>query len=344
MGLCKCPKKKVTNQFCFEHRVNVCEHCMVTNHPKCVVQSYIQWLQDSDFSPVCEICHHDLSLDECVRLVCYHVFHWSCLNHHSSSLPPNTAPAGYACPTCKAAIFPSSNLVSPIADKLMAKLLQVNWARAGIGLPLLEETLPVSSRSAPDGSNEESFTGVPERNDQSVSVTNALDSAPRVKDAGTPKKVASNASTSTAVNLNWSSQQSKAALTYPVSNVGYTPSLFSDVFSPKRCYDAREVNDGNLSFDHDDNKYRRRSATEWFSRWFKSMVPGSVIGGRRRLEGGSHRHLKRYVIMAILVVFALLTLIIIMNRYGRATADDDPFLDPMANPNIRVIDSNAKEN
>lgn len=34
MGLCKCPKRRVTNQFCFEHRVNVCEHCMVTNHPK----------------------------------------------------------------------------------------------------------------------------------------------------------------------------------------------------------------------------------------------------------------------------------------------------------------------
>ena len=34
MGLCKCPKRKVTNQFCFEHRVNVCEHCIVQNHPK----------------------------------------------------------------------------------------------------------------------------------------------------------------------------------------------------------------------------------------------------------------------------------------------------------------------
>ena len=33
MGLCKCPKRRVTNQFCFEHRVNVCEHCMVQKHP-----------------------------------------------------------------------------------------------------------------------------------------------------------------------------------------------------------------------------------------------------------------------------------------------------------------------
>ena len=34
MGLCKCPKKKVTNQFCFEHRVNVCEHCLVSGHSR----------------------------------------------------------------------------------------------------------------------------------------------------------------------------------------------------------------------------------------------------------------------------------------------------------------------
>lgn len=34
MGLCKCPKRQVTTQFCFEHRVNVCENCMVVNHTK----------------------------------------------------------------------------------------------------------------------------------------------------------------------------------------------------------------------------------------------------------------------------------------------------------------------
>lgn len=34
MGLCKCPKRQVTTQFCFEHRVNVCENCMVVNHAK----------------------------------------------------------------------------------------------------------------------------------------------------------------------------------------------------------------------------------------------------------------------------------------------------------------------
>jgi len=139
MGLCKCPKRRVTNQFCFEHRVNVCEHCMVTNHQKCIIQSYLQWLQDSDYSPICELCMKELQTEDCIRLTCYHVFHWACLDHNSRQLPPTTAPAGYRCPSCRISLFPPSNLVSPVADVLREKLAGVNWARAGLGLPLLSE-------------------------------------------------------------------------------------------------------------------------------------------------------------------------------------------------------------
>eukprot|EP00051_Salpingoeca_urceolata_P011445 m.141650 g.141650 ORF g.141650 m.141650 type:complete len:64 (+) comp17124_c0_seq2:192-383(+) len=31
MGLCKC--RVVTTLFCFQHRVNVCENCLVSEHP-----------------------------------------------------------------------------------------------------------------------------------------------------------------------------------------------------------------------------------------------------------------------------------------------------------------------
>ncbi|XP_053908435.1 zinc finger protein-like 1 [Cuculus canorus] len=71
MGLCKCPKRKVTNLFCFEHRVNVCESCLVSGHQKCIVQSYLQWLQDSDYSPDCPLCRCPLAARDTVRLVCY---------------------------------------------------------------------------------------------------------------------------------------------------------------------------------------------------------------------------------------------------------------------------------
>lgn len=179
MGLCKCPKRRVTNQFCFEHRVNVCEHCMVTNHPKvmsyrdsvvravveylypghfhkitcnpymyvihdryipilqCIVQSYLLWLHDHDYNPICTLCSNKLSDGDCVRLTCYHMYHWVCLDRYARDLPATTAPAGYTCPACQTCIFPQAKLVSPVADVLREKLATVNWARAGLGLPLV---------------------------------------------------------------------------------------------------------------------------------------------------------------------------------------------------------------
>ena len=65
------------------------------------------------------------------------MFHFACLNQYAQKLPANTAPAGYTCPTCNAGIFPPSNLASPVADVLREILSKVNWARAGLGLPLV---------------------------------------------------------------------------------------------------------------------------------------------------------------------------------------------------------------
>ncbi|XP_055678689.1 zinc finger protein-like 1 homolog [Lutzomyia longipalpis] len=139
MGLCKCPKRLVTNLFCFEHRVNVCENCIVTSHPKCIVQSYLQWLKDSDYNSSCALCGENLDTDECIRLICFHVFHWKCINSRQESLPSNTAPGGHSCPTCAEKIFPPAHLVSPVADVLRSRLSQVNWGRNELGLPLLAE-------------------------------------------------------------------------------------------------------------------------------------------------------------------------------------------------------------
>lgn len=65
------------------------------------------------------------------------MFHWACLDRFSRQLPATTAPAGYTCPSCRTCLFPASNLVSPVADVLREKLAGVNWARAGLGLPLV---------------------------------------------------------------------------------------------------------------------------------------------------------------------------------------------------------------
>ena len=136
MGLCKCPQRKVSTLFCFKHHVNVCEYCLVSEHPQCIVRSYVSWLQDNDYNPNCALCQRSLSeiSEETIRLICYDLFHWSCLNEYFRSFPNHTAPDGYTCPTCHTCIFPPPNLVSPVADHVRAKLTTVNWANR---LPVL---------------------------------------------------------------------------------------------------------------------------------------------------------------------------------------------------------------
>ena len=46
--------------------------------------------------------------------------------------------------------------------------------------------------------------------------------------------------------------------------------------------------------------------------------------------------MKRCAVILLLVVIAFMTLVVIFTRVGRSSANKDPFLDPLANPNIHV--------
>ncbi|KAI8811699.1 hypothetical protein BJ742DRAFT_126977 [Cladochytrium replicatum] len=127
MGLCKC--RQVTNLFCFEHRKNVCEKCILSDHPRCIVRSYLQWLQDSDYDPICGICLRQLDQGELVRLCCLDLFHIECVNERCSTLPEHTAPAGYGCPTCNLAIMPTENARSSIAELVRLTFRDAKWAQ-----------------------------------------------------------------------------------------------------------------------------------------------------------------------------------------------------------------------
>ncbi|XP_046686399.1 zinc finger protein-like 1 homolog isoform X2 [Homalodisca vitripennis] len=286
MGLCKCPKRRVTNQFCFEHRVNVCEYCIVTKHPKCVVQSYLRWLQDCDYSPKCVLCSKDLIIEDCVRLTCYHVFHWACLDQYARRMPATTAPAGYTCPSCKVGIFPPTNLVSQVADVLREKLAGVNWARIGLGLPLLSEEVE------PNKVN-------PVKNH--VSNTTPLDNM---------------------VDGHRNSHDAVVHVEEPVITYSRTDSSGQQ---SRRVYKAVEEITP-VGFDHDENKYKRKSFLEWFKRWLNTS-------NNRRYHSGSLP--SRYCKLAIGLVVAIF-MIIIFVRLGRLSVADDPALDPMSNPNIKV--------
>ncbi|KAG8231155.1 hypothetical protein J437_LFUL011824 [Ladona fulva] len=321
MGLCKCPKRIVTNLFCYEHRVNVCEHCMVSNHAKCIVQSYLNWLHDSDYNPICELCSKDLASDDCLRLTCYHVFHWACLDHYARQLPPTTAPAGYTCPTCKAMLFPPPNLVSPVADVLRQVLAGVNWARTGLGLPLLSE----DREQKPSAEIREATEGDANVNNQILT-----NSSPMLHQSSPSRKISGVNSAFNSVN----SDSSPASSVINVDdNIGdYLESDSFPVSEPpqKRVFEALDVSKGE-QIDHDENKYKRRSAFEWFSRWWKNISRQPS----RSHRGGGHLY-RRYWMAALLVAIGLLTLVVIFSKLGRMATANDPNLDPLQNPNIRI--------
>ncbi|XP_062341772.1 zinc finger protein-like 1 [Osmerus eperlanus] len=329
MGLCKCPKRKVTNLFCFEHRVNVCEHCLVSNHNKCIVQSYLQWLQDSDYNPNCRLCNNPLIDQDTVRLVCYDVFHWACLHDQASRLPLHTAPAGYQCPSCQGPVFPPSNLASPVADTLREQLSYVNWARAGLGLPLTEEPEGgFEDSSSNDVTNYADWSTFDATAPEPSEAYSTQSYSPEPSPAPTPAPPPAQEEQEALLNNNGSlvtQEHSVASMaTAPASD---TITIHA-VSSPRKVYDTRESAHSSVTqIDFDDDKYRRRPALSWFAQ---------ILKNRTGLKKTSLSWKQRVFMILLVGVLGFFTLIIIMAKLGRASADSDPNLDPLLNPNIRV--------
>ena len=42
---------------------------------QCVVQSYLKWLEDSNYDPICVLCSKSIQEGEVVRLACYGEFY-----------------------------------------------------------------------------------------------------------------------------------------------------------------------------------------------------------------------------------------------------------------------------
>lgn len=328
MGLCKCPKKKVTTQFCFEHRVNVCEYCLVSNHPKCIVKSYLHWLQDSDYNPVCTLCNGSLAEGDVVRLICFDVFHWGCLNSYCASLPTNTAPAGYTCPNCKSPVFPPENQVSPVADQLRKMLANAPWAHVGLGLPVVPNTSTSGgvSRRDVDVVSQGADTPRGAQVDHTLtSSTYPVAQASQSPPYSTPLSSKTELRSTRDHHVVDVRQQNPVLPSPQQADAHFVkPSTVS-----RKIFNSREPVD-SIPYDHDENKYQRRGAIDWFTRWFWSRRP------KKPGPEDPNASLKRTTIILLLLILAFTTLVVLFTRVGRSMADKDPFLDPMANPNIRV--------
>ncbi|PIK61535.1 putative zinc finger protein [Apostichopus japonicus] len=105
----------------------------------------------------------------------------------------------------------------------------------------------------------------------------------------------------------------------------------------RKVYDSRKGDAVvDIVHDHDKDKYKRRSALHWFAGWFKSRT-----GNSRQVD--SNASMKRFAIILILGLVGFFTLVVIMTSVGRAAANKDPLLDPLANPNVRLGEKWSEE-
>ncbi|OAF70659.1 Zinc finger protein-like 1 [Intoshia linei] len=125
MGLCSCPKRKPTPMFCFIHRVNVCDYCILSDHNACIVKSYTNWLDDPEYDATCRFCQQELIKDDerNIRLLCYDVFHWNCLEMYASKPDVNLP----MCPTCGDLVIRHGKMGGPVADALESRFKSSSW-------------------------------------------------------------------------------------------------------------------------------------------------------------------------------------------------------------------------
>ena len=183
--------------------------------------------------------------------------------------------------------------MSPVADALRHLLKDVNWARAGLGMPLLEERVekrpefsapspPQGPRPAPEGENSHATPAKKEASGVHRSMGDEI------------------------VNFDTPTSRNKAG------GIDYAALSTSPLLR-----DPADI---------DENKYKRKSASEMLFRWAKTFM-----GPRRR---GSK--MQRYAMIIGILALAFVTFVVLMSYLSRGGDYTDPMLEPMNNPNIHV--------
>lgn len=155
MGICKC--KNTTDLYCFTHGCHVCERCVADEngeHQKCYVRKYVDYINDSTFTPpVCGHCHKldadDGAQSPLVRLPCFDVVHLGCLD--AAGVEATSAQTPVKCPLCGADVFPKgATRASPIMAALCRVLKDSPWAAALVaGVPSAAPAAPAAPHAKP---------------------------------------------------------------------------------------------------------------------------------------------------------------------------------------------------
>ncbi|CAG0921402.1 unnamed protein product [Notodromas monacha] len=270
----------------------------------CIVQSYLQWLEDNDYIPVCELCKKGLNAAGCIRLICYHVFHQHCLHEMGKQVTAKEgtpSEASFCCPTCGKSLFPPTNMVSPVADNLKDVLMKANWARNIMGLPELADVGDSGmtfSRPEPLGS--------PSINED-------------VETHGGKQRFSAHSVASSGVEK---PQHHREPL-----HAGASVRRQVDVDSGSAGH-SRTV---NMYEDEVADKYKfRRPRFESILRWWSDLVRPSP-----RLMRNPNYRTRRIVTFVIMGALALFLLLTAMSWLG-GVPDDDPAFDEHNNPYVHT--------
>eukprot|EP00048_Salpingoeca_helianthica_P013366 m.199868 g.199868 ORF g.199868 m.199868 type:complete len:316 (-) comp15494_c2_seq1:24-971(-) len=314
MGICKC--RVVTALFCFQHRVNVCEQCMMHEHATCIVKTYQQWLLDNDFDPTCHLCREPLANGaEVLRLLCHDVLHAKCLNEYiSRTFGPDTAPAGYTCPICSGkTVVPPDNAMSGVAIALRAFVATAPWAAHHATPSTATRALAPPSfadASAPAPADDESdshpFLAAPAPAPDSASTI------PFPAFAGAPSPASASASTAQLVSAS-----------LPARRAPPPPGAQETGLTSRRGPANTAIN-----IPDEGDKYARRPANAWFAQLVGNRVPVAKTPD-------THAALKRGAFFLLLLVIGIITLIEILTR-ARPSGEGNELLDVYRNPNVRT--------
>lgn len=110
----------------------------------------MQWLENSSYLAACTLCQQNLSIDHCIRLLCYHVFHWNCLNNYGESITSANQGSGdisVNCPSCNVPLAPPTDISSPLAEEIRKQLSTAQWCRANLSR---SSPLPTSNNISND--------------------------------------------------------------------------------------------------------------------------------------------------------------------------------------------------
>jgi hypothetical protein len=127
---------------------------------------------------------------------------------------------------------------------------------------------------------------------------------------------------------NINSNNQKSGPPYSVINIESNLAMTNP--SPRKVFEAYD-DPKDFSYDHDENKYQRKSAIEWFLRWRKLIT--STPARRRNNVGSLH---KRYAILIIIGIGVFIFIIMLFSWLGKMATDGDPSYNPVNHPLVNV--------